>query len=139
VAQVINYSTQHMIIGWRLSLGLAGVPALLLIVGCIMVPETPNSLVERGHLQQAKITLAKIRGTEGAHAGGATSARCAAACGGAASAKELPDDGTADATPSCALPLQRTFTLPDMKSVPLSKTHTKHPPILSVQPPRDRP
>ncbi|KAI8465114.1 MAG: general substrate transporter [Monoraphidium minutum] len=63
-AQIINYSTQHMLIGWRISLGLAGVPAVMLILGCIFVPETPNSLVERGHVEQAKETLAKIRGTE---------------------------------------------------------------------------
>jgi MFS family permease len=45
VAQVINYLTQNLVIGWRLSLGLAGVPALLLLLGCLAVPETPNSLV----------------------------------------------------------------------------------------------
>jgi MFS family permease len=45
VAQVINYLTQHMLLGWRISLGLAGAPALLLLLGCLFVPETPNSLV----------------------------------------------------------------------------------------------
>ena len=40
-------------------------PAAILIIGCYFAPETPNSLVERGHKDQAAKTLAKIRGTEG--------------------------------------------------------------------------
>jgi len=64
-AQVINYLTQHMVIGWRLSLGLAGVPAILLMLGCVLGPETPNSLVERGRVEEARRTLIKIRGTPG--------------------------------------------------------------------------
>lgn len=50
--------------GWRLSLGLAGVPALLLTVGALLVTETPNSLVERGRLDEGKAVLRKIRGTD---------------------------------------------------------------------------
>jgi hypothetical protein len=46
-AQVVNYFTLHSPIGWRLSLGLAGAPALLLVLGCLVGPETPNSLVRR--------------------------------------------------------------------------------------------
>lgn len=33
--------------GWRLSLGLAAVPALVLLAGGILLPESPNSLIER--------------------------------------------------------------------------------------------
>jgi hypothetical protein len=33
--------------GWRLSLGLAAVPAFVLLAGGIMLPESPNSLIER--------------------------------------------------------------------------------------------
>lgn len=65
LGQVINYLTQHHPFGWRLSLGLAGAPALLLVAGCMLVPETPNSLVERGHTEEARRVLVKIRGTEG--------------------------------------------------------------------------
>ena len=43
--QVVNYLTQHAVIGWRLSLGIAAVPAAMLMLGCAFVPETPNSLV----------------------------------------------------------------------------------------------
>ena len=48
--------TQHMAgdAGWRTSLGLAGVPALILTLGALLLPETPNSLVERGHISQAR-------------------------------------------------------------------------------------
>ena len=33
--------------GWRLSLGLAGVPACVLLLGGLLLPESPNSLIER--------------------------------------------------------------------------------------------
>jgi hypothetical protein len=59
VAQVINYFTHFYEWGWRLSLGLAVVPGLMVMLGCCFVPETPNSLVERGHYQQALINLQK--------------------------------------------------------------------------------
>ena len=32
--------------------------------GGILLPETPNSLIERGHLEEAQRVLRKIRGTE---------------------------------------------------------------------------
>lgn len=50
--------------GWRLSLGLAGIPALLLTVGALFVVDTPNSLIERGHLDEGKAVLKRIRGTD---------------------------------------------------------------------------
>ena len=33
--------------GWRLSLGLAAVPGLILLLGAIILPESPNFLVEK--------------------------------------------------------------------------------------------
>jgi Sugar (and other) transporter len=33
-------------------------------IGGILLPETPNSLIERGHLEEARRVLKKIRGTE---------------------------------------------------------------------------
>eukprot|EP00897_Mesotaenium_endlicherianum_P010511 jgi/Mesen1/9489/ME000063S08939 len=69
VAQLINYGTQHAHPwGWRLSLGLAGVPALLLTIGGLTLPETPNSLIERNHLEQGRVTLENIRGTKNVQA-----------------------------------------------------------------------
>jgi MFS family permease len=62
-ANLINYGTGKLIPwGWRLSLGLAGVPACLLILGSIVCPETPNSLIERGHFEKGRATLEKVRG-----------------------------------------------------------------------------
>ncbi|KAI3985946.1 hypothetical protein MKX01_039028, partial [Papaver californicum] len=65
-ANLVNYGTAKIKggYGWRISLGLAGIPALMLTIGSILVTDTPNSLIERGHLEQGKIALKKIRGTE---------------------------------------------------------------------------
>eukprot|EP00897_Mesotaenium_endlicherianum_P010445 jgi/Mesen1/9429/ME000618S08816 len=64
-AQLINYGTQNAHPwGWRMSLGLAGVPALLLTIGGLTLPETPNSLIERNRLEQGRKTLQKIRGVD---------------------------------------------------------------------------
>ncbi|RDX77895.1 Sugar transport protein 7 [Mucuna pruriens] len=63
-ANMVNYGTQKIKPwGWRLSLGLAAVPALLMTVGGIFLPDTPNSLVERGLMEQGRKLLEKIRGT----------------------------------------------------------------------------
>ncbi|KGN56999.1 sugar transport protein 13 [Cucumis sativus] len=66
LANLINYGTSKIEggWGWRVSLALAGVPAFLLTLGAILVDDTPNSLIERGHLEKGKAVLKKIRGTE---------------------------------------------------------------------------
>ncbi|OUZ99430.1 Sugar/inositol transporter [Macleaya cordata] len=66
VANLINYSTNHWIKGekaWRVGLGLAGVPALVITLGSIFLPDTPNSMIERGKPDEAHKTLRRIRGT----------------------------------------------------------------------------
>ncbi|GAB4851111.1 Sugar transport protein 13 [Ancistrocladus abbreviatus] len=65
-AELVNYGTNKIKggWGWRLSLGLAGIPALLLFFGAMIVVDTPNSLIERGHLDEGKAVLRKIRGTD---------------------------------------------------------------------------
>uniref|UniRef100_A0A6V7QVI5 Major facilitator superfamily (MFS) profile domain-containing protein n=1 Tax=Ananas comosus var. bracteatus TaxID=296719 RepID=A0A6V7QVI5_ANACO len=50
--------------GWRVSLGLAAVPAAIITLGSLLLPDTPNSLIERGHTEKAKEMLLKIRGTK---------------------------------------------------------------------------
>lgn len=50
--------------GWRISLALAGIPAVMLTLGSIMVDDTPNSLIERGFEEEGKAVLKKIRGVE---------------------------------------------------------------------------
>lgn len=64
IAQLVNYGTQHHSWGWRVSLAIAFIPAFILFWGGILLPETPNSLIERGHLEEARRVLKKIRGTE---------------------------------------------------------------------------
>ncbi|XP_030489574.2 sugar transport protein 13-like [Cannabis sativa] len=64
-ANLINYGTARIKggWGWRLSLGLAGIPAVMLTLGSLLVVDTPNSLIERGRLEEGKAVLRKIRGT----------------------------------------------------------------------------
>lgn len=65
VANFINYGTAHIHPwGWRLSVGLATLPATLMFIGGLFLPETPNSLVEQGKLEEARRVLEKVRGTK---------------------------------------------------------------------------
>ncbi|KAE8690504.1 Sugar transport protein 8 [Hibiscus syriacus] len=50
--------------GWRISLGIAGVPALMLCLGSILICETPTSLIERNKIEEGRKVLRKIRGVE---------------------------------------------------------------------------
>nr|KYP39440.1 Sugar carrier protein C [Cajanus cajan] len=65
VANVLNYVFSKMENGegWRYSLGFAAVPAIMIILGAIFLPDTPSSLIERGKEEEAKRELIKIRGT----------------------------------------------------------------------------
>lgn len=47
-----------------MSLAIAGVPAVMLTLGALLVTDTPNSLIERGRLDEGKAVLRKIRGTD---------------------------------------------------------------------------
>lgn len=50
--------------GWRLLLASGCFPAGVFTLGAILVVETPNSLVQRGLLDEGKTVLRKIRGTD---------------------------------------------------------------------------
>ncbi|KAK7307020.1 hypothetical protein VNO77_39707 [Canavalia gladiata] len=65
VANLFNYYFSKILNGhgWRLSLGLGAVPAVIFVVGSFCLPDSPNSLVARGCYEEAKIELIKIRGT----------------------------------------------------------------------------
>ncbi|RYR05879.1 hypothetical protein Ahy_B06g085702 isoform A [Arachis hypogaea] len=65
VANVLNYFFAKMKNGegWRYSLGFAAVPAVMIIIGAIFLPDSPSSLIERGKDEKAKQELIKIRGT----------------------------------------------------------------------------
>ncbi|XP_073000150.1 sugar transport protein MST4-like [Typha latifolia] len=64
IAGVTNFYAAHIHPwGWRLSLGLAGIPAALLCLGSLLITETPTSLIERDKLSEGLAVLKKIRGT----------------------------------------------------------------------------
>ncbi|XP_024192043.1 hexose carrier protein HEX6 [Rosa chinensis] len=66
-ANLINYGTEKIEggWGWRISLALAAVPASILTLGAIFLPETPNSLIQRSvDHQTAMLMLRRIRGVE---------------------------------------------------------------------------
>ncbi|KAG0582204.1 hypothetical protein KC19_3G042200 [Ceratodon purpureus] len=64
-ANLVNYGTEKMAHnGWRVSLGIAGIPAAFITLGGILLPDTPNSLVQRGKLERGRKVLQKIRGIE---------------------------------------------------------------------------
>ncbi|XP_062224793.1 sugar transport protein MST1-like [Phragmites australis] len=62
-ATVTNYFTNRIPgWGWRVSLGLAAVPAAIVILGALFVPDTPSSMVLRGKPNKARESLQNIRG-----------------------------------------------------------------------------
>ncbi|KAJ9673823.1 hypothetical protein PVL29_023397 [Vitis rotundifolia] len=64
VANCLNYGTAKLSWGWRLSLGLAIVPSVIMTVGALLISDTPSSLVERGKIAQARDSLRKARGKD---------------------------------------------------------------------------
>lgn len=64
VANCLNYGTAKISWGWRLSLGLAIVPSVIMTVGALLISDTPSSLVERGKVAQARDSLRKARGKD---------------------------------------------------------------------------
>nr|BDU96877.1 sugar transporter protein 1b [Symplocarpus renifolius] len=70
VANLVNYGTAKIKggWGWRVSLALAAVPAGIITVGAIFLPDTPNSLIDRGKTEEARGMLRRIRGTDDIHA-----------------------------------------------------------------------
>ncbi|MBA0703627.1 hypothetical protein Golax_015938 [Gossypium laxum] len=65
-ANIINFGTEKIKSGWgwRISLALAALPASILTIGAILLPETPNSLIQNSsNPDKAKIVLQRIRGT----------------------------------------------------------------------------
>jgi hypothetical protein len=50
--------------GWRVSLGLAAIPATVIVMGALFVPDTPSSLVLRGEHEKARASLQRIRGKD---------------------------------------------------------------------------
>ncbi|KAK6158117.1 hypothetical protein DH2020_005431 [Rehmannia glutinosa] len=65
-ANLINYGTSQLKSGngWRISLGCAAIPAVIFIFGSLCLPDTPNSLIERGKQDEALKRLREIRGID---------------------------------------------------------------------------
>ncbi|KAJ4886101.1 Sugar transport protein 6 [Raphanus sativus] len=65
IANLVNYftATVHPN-GWRIALGGAAVPAIILLFGSFIICETPTSLIERNKNEEGKEALRKIRGVE---------------------------------------------------------------------------
>uniref|UniRef100_A0A2N9HJ67 Major facilitator superfamily (MFS) profile domain-containing protein n=1 Tax=Fagus sylvatica TaxID=28930 RepID=A0A2N9HJ67_FAGSY len=65
-ANLINFGTEKIKggWGWRISLAMAAVPASILTLGALFLPETPNSLIQnnKDH-EKAKLMLQRVRGT----------------------------------------------------------------------------
>ncbi|CAN1188568.1 Sugar transport protein 5 [Linum perenne] len=62
VSNCINFILANHEWGWRVSLGLAVVPAAIMTGGVLLINDTPSSLVERGKVREARQSLVKIRG-----------------------------------------------------------------------------
>ncbi|KAL6883631.1 hypothetical protein ACP4OV_011045 [Aristida adscensionis] len=63
-ATVTNYFTNRIPGGWRISLGIAGIPGAIIVIGALFVLDTSSSLVLRGHLDKARAALQRIRGLD---------------------------------------------------------------------------
>ncbi|TQD87328.1 hypothetical protein C1H46_027121 [Malus baccata] len=66
VAGLVNFGTAKVKggYGWRVSLALAAVPSSMMTLAAIFLPDTPNSILERGNPEKAKKMLKKIRGSD---------------------------------------------------------------------------
>ncbi|KAL8162694.1 hypothetical protein V2J09_014183, partial [Rumex salicifolius] len=65
VANVVNYFTSSIHPnGWRWSLGGGAIPSLLLLLGGLVITDSPASLMERGRHSAAHKSLQRIRGLD---------------------------------------------------------------------------
>ncbi|GJM85330.1 hypothetical protein PR202_ga01771 [Eleusine coracana subsp. coracana] len=63
IADLTNYgATTIPRWGWRLSLGVGVVPSAVIVVGSLLISDTPSSLVLRGRPDEARAALRQIRG-----------------------------------------------------------------------------
>lgn len=62
LAYVTNYTFSNLYSGWRLMLGFAAIPAAVLFLGSIILPESPRFLVKDKRFDEAKSVLAKMNG-----------------------------------------------------------------------------
>ncbi|KAK8382803.1 hypothetical protein O3P69_011385 [Scylla paramamosain] len=61
ISAVVSGIFSEVTMGWRYMLGLAGLPALLQLIGSAFMPESPRWLISRGRDAEAMKVLEKIR------------------------------------------------------------------------------
>ena len=63
LSYVVDFALQGLPnnISWRLMLGLAAVPAIILLLGVLRLPESPRYLIKKGKLDEARQVLSYIR------------------------------------------------------------------------------
>ncbi|XP_015164686.1 sugar transport protein 8-like [Solanum tuberosum] len=114
IANLVNYGTSMIHPnGWRMSLGFAAIPAVILFIGSFVITDTPTSLVERGNEEQGKSTLMKIRGVSDVEA---EYKEIVAAC---EQAKQQPSDRVFRLT-NCWIGLKFVLSVPDILVVDLN-------------------
>jgi sugar porter (SP) family MFS transporter len=64
---LINYAFVGTEYSWRWMFGMGVVPAVLLGVGMLFLPDSPRWLIKQNQLEKAKKILAYLRGTENIH------------------------------------------------------------------------
>ncbi|KAK9987065.1 hypothetical protein SO802_032016 [Lithocarpus litseifolius] len=66
VSSLVHYSTSNLggDWGWRFPLGFAAILGLIMALGSLLLPDTPNFILTKGQNGKAKELLQKIRGTE---------------------------------------------------------------------------
>ena len=62
ISYLVDYSLSA-IQGWRYMLGLAAIPAMILGIGMLPLPDTPRWLVNHNEMDKARKVLKRIRGT----------------------------------------------------------------------------
>lgn len=61
ISAIVSGIFSEVPMGWRYMLGLAGLPALVQLIGSAFMPESPRWLISRGRDAEAKQVLEKIR------------------------------------------------------------------------------
>ncbi|AWK52906.1 MFS transporter [Clostridium beijerinckii] len=60
LAYITNYSFSGIYIGWRFMLGFAAIPSVILLLGSLVLPESPRFLVKDGRVDEAREVLQQM-------------------------------------------------------------------------------